>query len=336
MNRLDKQYVELLADIVRNGANKGDRTGTGTVSVFGREIRHNMSDGFPLLTTKKMAWKSIVVELLWFLRGDSNIQYLVQNNCNIWNGDAYKHYVTSMKGNPENEILDMEGFVERIKTHDEFAKKWGELGPVYGKQWRRWTGRNGEVDQIQNLIDSLLKNPDSRRLMVTAWNPDEVEDMVLPPCHYGFQCYTRELTHKERCRVAGGRDDENRTIGYDEWMNEQGIPKRMLSLKWNQRSVDTPLGLPFNIASYGLLLLILCKLTNMVPGELIGSLGDTHIYNNQLDGVEIQKTRKFHDLPTVEINPWIGLGVNILDVKASDIRLVGYVSEDKIDFPLSN
>jgi len=208
MNDLDKQYQNLLADILISGRNKEDRTGTGTRSVFGRQIRHDMRDGFPLLTTKKMAWKTMVTELLWFLMGDTNIQYLVQNGCHIWDGDAYKNYASKTSLDPGYQFTKEE-FINKIKTDDGFAKKWGELGPIYGKQWRNWDGfeiisseqikgYNKGKDQIANLINELKTNPDSRRLMVSAWNVGELDQMVLPPCHYGFQVYTRELSLEER------------------------------------------------------------------------------------------------------------------------------------------
>jgi thymidylate synthase len=216
MNKLDKQYTDLLQSILDYGVEKKDRTGTGTKSIFGYTIRHKMSDGFPLLTTKKMPFKTITTELLWFLKGDTNIKYLVDNNCHIWDGDAYKNYLKKVirdtdivrylklysintKGVPAIELYSKDEFIERIKNDDEFAKKWGELGPVYGAQWRKWSYEAGEinkggVDQIQNLINELKTNPDSRRLMVNAWNVGELNQMVLPPCHYGFQVYTRELS----------------------------------------------------------------------------------------------------------------------------------------------
>jgi len=291
MNNLDKKYVELLKDIMKNGVEKQDRTGTGTISVFGRQIRHKMSDGFPLLTTKKMAWKSIVTELLWFLHGNTNIKYLVDNGCHIWDGDAYKNYKQKvehrlnsffLKNEGPNKIvpLTQEEFINKIKTDDEFAKEWGDLGPIYGKQWREWgTGwfeidkDNSKyevktIDQIQNLINELKTNPDSRRLMVNAWNLGELDQMVLPPCHYGFQVYTRPTTRDEKIVNPG--------------------KYRAISLMWNQRSVDTFLGLPFNIASYGLLLEIIAKQVNMVPDELIGNLGDVHLYSNHIDAAKEQ------------------------------------------------
>jgi thymidylate synthase len=312
MNKLDKQYTDLLQDIVDNGVTKQDRTGTGTLSVFGRQIRHKMSDGFPLLTTKKMPWKTIVTELLWFLRGDTNIKYLVDNNCHIWDGDAYKNYLKWAGNNP----LTIEEFIEKIKTDSDFAGVYGELGPIYGKQWRSWkqwhvknyVGGNIQIDQIQNLINDLKTNPDSRRLMVNAWNVGELDQMVLPPCHYGFQVYTRELSVKERLFFVNKSDDEyNKALANEEQyksigldfelalasrMNELNIPTRAISLIWNQRSVDTFLGLPFNIASYGLLLEIIAKAVNMVPDELIGNLGDTHLYLNHIEQAKEQIGRE--------------------------------------------
>ena len=270
MNSLDKKYQQLLNDIIEFGVEKEDRTGTGTISEFGYQIRHKMSEGFPLLTTKKMHWKSIVTELLWFLRGSTNIKFLLDYDCHIWDGDAYKNYSIKNFGKT---ISTKEEFIKRIKTDSEFAEKWGDLGPIYGKQWRNWFHgdwwMNGsrpmtetkQIDQIQNLINELKTNPDSRRLMVSAWNVGELDQMVLPPCHYGFQLYTRKTTREEKIVHPG--------------------KYRAISLMWNQRSVDTFLGLPFNIASYGLLLEIIAKEVNMIPDELIGNLGDVHLYKNQ-------------------------------------------------------
>ena len=311
MNNIDKQYTALLQDILDNGIRKSDRTGTGTISVFGRQIRHKMSEGFPLLTTKKMAWKTMVTELLWFLRGDTNIKYLVDNDCHIWDGDAYKHYVICTPTPPGTPArLTQEEFINKIKTDDEFAEKWGELGPVYGRQWRNWGERKHDsisneyfigVDQIQNLINDLKRNPDSRRMMVSAWNVGEIDSMVLPPCHYGFQVYTRELSAKERTALGSNgstrlydmiKEGNYETVDADNEMHkvcdEAGVPKRAISLMWNQRSVDTFLGLPFNIASYGLLLEIIAKEVNMVPDELIANLGDTHLYLNHIEQAKEQ------------------------------------------------
>jgi thymidylate synthase len=314
MNNIDKQYQSLLQDILDNGVEKKDRTGTGTISVFGRQIRHKMSEGFPLLTTKKMPWKSIVTELLWFLQGNTNIKWLVDNGCNIWNGDAYKNYKTKteiMMGHGfHGTLLPQEEFINKIKTDDEFANTWGELGPIYGAQWRNWNGRKTDgfveyesngynenikgVDQIQNLIKDLKTNPDSRRLMVNAWNVGELNQMVLPPCHYSFQVYTRELSEGERGLLLQpyGLDPLTKE-GRDRVWKENNLPTRAISLMWNQRSVDTFLGLPFNIASYGLLLEIIAKEVNMVPDELIGNLGDVHLYSNHIEQAKEQIGRKY-------------------------------------------
>jgi thymidylate synthase len=310
MNNLDKQYTDLLQDILDNGVQKGDRTGTGTISVFGRQIRHKMSDGFPLLTTKKMPFKTIVTELLWFLRGDTNIKYLVDNNCHIWDGDAYKRYLNTYKGNFE---LDKEEFINAIKTSPDFAKQWGELGPIYGKQWRSWptysvgettfktgiyTAWRNEVDQIANSINLLKTDPDSRRNRVNAWNVGELDQMVLPPCHTDFQFFTRELSLDERLKLwdtkfGFANEQQKNQFNTDVHLDTHGIPKRAISLMWNQRSVDTFLGLPFNIASYGLLLEIIAKEVNMVPDELIGNLGDTHLYSNHIEQAKEQIGREY-------------------------------------------
>lgn len=337
LNKTDKVYHDLLKDILENGIQKGDRTGTGTRSVFGRQIRFNMKDGFPLLTTKKMYLKGIIVELLWFLRGDTNIKYLVDNGCNIWNSDAWKHYLKEQKdlgANEEN--ASMEWFKEKIKNDDYFAKTWGELGPVYGKQWRDWEyycgGGDCNIDQISNLIEQLKTNPNSRRLMVNAWNVGEIEQMTLPPCHYGFQVYTRELSLEERFNMykPEGRfsffqeqyPGTHKRNNPDELLDAFNIPKREISLMWNQRSVDTFLGLPFNIASYGMLLEMIAQQTNMVAGELIGNLGDVHLYNNHISFVEAQLTRtsKTDVLPKLNLNK----ANSIFDYKFEDFEIVNY------------
>jgi thymidylate synthase len=355
MNTIDKQYQDLLLHILRNGVEKKDRTGTGTKSIFGYQIRHNMREGFPLLTTKKMAWKTMVTELLWFLRGDTNIKYLVENGCNIWNGDAYKRYERVWTWDLD-EPLPMDKFIERIKNDYEFAKIWGELGPIYGKQWRQWQGwmeygdkgKMGSLwyDQIQRLIHLLKTEPDSRRLMVSAWNVAELDDMVLPPCHYGFQVYTRELTYNERYSLWFSKNYET-GMEYNELIipdfeNEyyEKTPERAISLMWNQRSVDTFLGLPFNIASYGLLLTLLGKLTNMVPEDLIGNLGDTHLYLNHLDQAREQIERKSFELPNVKLNfdfqYYDGYIVDWDKINVDEIQIANYNSHPPIKAPLSN
>jgi thymidylate synthase len=235
MNKLDEQYRSLLGEVLYNGTEKDDRTGTGTLSRFGMSIRHRMEDGFPILTTKKVPFKTMVTELQWFLKGRTDIQYLQDNGCKIWDGDYNKSGRTD-----------------------------GSLGPIYGKQWKNWNG----IDQIQNLIKGLKENPNSRRHMVSAWNVSELDKMVLPPCHYGFQCY---------------------------------VADNKLSLMWQQRSADLFLGVPFNISSYGLLLLLLCKETGYEPGELIGNFGDIHLYKNHLDQAKEQISREGYKLPNLVI-----------------------------------
>lgn len=337
MNNLDKQYQDLLATILKHGVEKKDRTGTGTKSIFGYTIRHNMQDGFPLLTTKKVAFKTMTTELLWFLKGDTNIKYLVDNGCNIWNGDAYKNYEKYAKGNSYGvDIFSMEEFVDEIKTNDEFAKKWGELGPVYGRMWRAFDEDSyGGIDQIANLTNDLKTNPDSRRLMVTAWHPGYNQHSVLPPCHYGFQVYTRELSFEERYKLYMGKDAEYNGNAYGkistlDILDEANVPTRAISLMWNQRSVDTFLGLPFNIASYGLLLEMIAKEVNMVSDQLIGNLGDTHLYLNHIEQAKEQIERKPMNLPSVEI-------VELDILKGSvDLELKNYLHHSTIKAPLSN
>jgi thymidylate synthase len=369
MNNIDKSYQALLQDILDNGVEKKDRTGTGTISVFGRQIRHKMSEGYPLLTTKKMAFKTMVTELLWFLRGDTNIKYLVDNGCHIWDGDAYKNYAAKTSMDVDGQYT-MDEFIEQIKTDDEFAKKWGELGPIYGKQWRSWKGdtwiegntdgtegfylQTGEVDQIQNLINELKTNPDNRRLMVSAWNVGELDEMVLPPCHYGFQVYTRELSDEERNEIRDMqyfRNNLHKALkGSDTKIDWENIPTRAISLMWNQRSVDTFLGLPFNIASYGLLLEIIAKEVNMVPEDLIGNLGDVHLYSNHIEQAKEQITREPFDLPILNLGQFIenwtteeakkvrdkAFDAYIRQMRPTDFTLENYQSHPAIKAPLSN
>ena len=373
MNSLDKQYTDLLQDILDNGVTKQDRTGTGTLSVFGRQIRHKMSDGFPLLTTKKMPFRLIATELLWFLRGDTNIKFLVDNDCHIWDGDAYKNYLNvvmfekpdyfhekhghlkmSVKKEGDNYLpLTQEEFINRIKTDNKFTH-WGELGPVYGKQWRKWTkpgikrSKEGipmgykidSIDQIANLIRDLKTNPDSRRLMVSAWNAGELDSMVLPPCHYGFQVYTRELSQKERWELAiNGKYKVTHELDF---VNGK-IPTRAISLMYNARSQDVPLGTPFNISSYGLLLEIIGKMVNMVPDELIANMGDCHIYLNQIDGIKEQLTREPYPLATLkhlktdDFYKSLSEDLSLLThLDSTDFIIENYQSHPAIKMPLSN
>ena len=366
MNTLDEQYQALLQDILDNGVRKQDRTGTGTISLFGKQIRHKMSEGFPLITTKKMPFRLIATELIWFLRGDTNIKYLVDNNCHIWDGDAYKRFLNEtikvepleVKQRAIEQLLNSkeskEEFINKIKTDDEFAKKWGELGPVYGKQWRSWYTRElmfrsdvvGEpqslpeffevkvpIDQIANLINDLKTNPDSRRLLVSAWNPSELDQMVLPPCHYGFQVYTRELSMSEKELWY-----KNNNINPNEpWY--PNIPTRAISLMWNQRSVDTFLGLPFNVASYGLLLEIIAKAVNMVPDELIGNLGDTHLYLDHIEQAKEQIGRELslaerRELVTIEMFNQIYNGGGSDSLSHSEINQWNVPTRTREPYPL--
>lgn len=304
MSNIQEQYRLLLGTLLHNSIEKEDRTGTGTLSVFGRQIRHQMKDGFPLITTKKMAVKTMMTELRWFLKGDTNIRYLVENGCNIWNGDAYKKYCKTLEEhyNGGGDIATQAEFIRMIKEDREFADHWGELGPIYGKQWRGWFAYNKKVDpvfvdQIRELIRQIKLNPNSRRLMVSAWNVGDLGEMTLPPCHYGFQCY-----------VSGGK----------------------LSLMWNQRSVDTFLGLPFNIASYATLLLLLCEETGYEAGELIANLGDVHLYKNHIEQATEQISREAYPLPQIKLS-----NVNLLEGEW-DYELIDYKYHPSIKAPLSN
>jgi thymidylate synthase len=311
----------------------------------------------------------MVTELLWFLRGDTNIKFLLDYDCHIWDGDAYKNYTNNFLG--YEDVPSKEEFIKEIKTNNEFANKWGELGPIYGEQWRSWKRyRNVEdtehketlhiidyVDQITNLVNELKTNPDSRRLMVSAWNVGELDQMVLPPCHYGFQVYTRELNLEEKWEQytksglnieINGTPLELKHMGTPFY--PKSLPQRAISLMWNQRSVDTFLGLPFNIASYGLLLEIIAKEVNMIPDELIGNLGDVHLYKNHIEQAKEQMYRRPYDLPKVQIterdwylHPLVKLNSEermfqqkIRSYRPDCFELIGYESHSKIKAPLSN
>jgi thymidylate synthase len=343
MNTLDGKYQDLLQDILDNGVLKTDRTGTGTISVFGRQLRHPMSQGFPLLTTKKMAWKTMVTELLWFLRGETNIRFLLENNCHIWTGDAYKNYMKRLNKQYEEggDYADVKQFEQLIINDEDFANEFGDLGPIYGRQWRNWNS----IDQIANLINELKTNPDSRRLMVNAWNVDKLDKMVLPPCHYGFQLYTTKLSDERRYNIWFNRNyetgmerffDPNNLPDFDDSYYEP-TPTRELSLMWNQRSVDTFLGLPFNIASYGLLLEIIANEVNMVPGDLVANLGDVHLYTNHIEQAKEQIERTPFNLPKLKIE---GIHPSIISKprywKPEDFTIENYQSHLPIKAPLSN
>lgn len=275
-----KQYIDLCNYILNNGVKKDDRTGTGTISVFGYQMRFNLGEGFPLLTTKKVHLKSIIHELLWFISGSTNIKYLVDNDVRIWNDWPYDLY----KKSPDFQGETIEEFAAKIKESNEFAKKYGNLGPVYGKQWRDFNG----VDQLSNLIEQIKTNPNSRRLIISAWNPAEVDKMALPPCHSFMQFY-----------VAEGK----------------------LSCQLYQRSADVFLGVPFNIASYALFTMMIAQVCGLEPGDFVHTLGDAHIYLNHLDQVNKQIKRSLRPLPKMVINPNVK---SIFDFKYEDFTLLNY------------
>lgn len=278
-----KQYLELLGHIMKNGTDKSDRTGTGTTSVFGYQMRFNLEEGFPLLTTKKVFLRGIIHELIWFLKGDTNIRYLAKNNVHIWDDWPYRRYKQSKEF--QGEAID--AFSKRIAEDEEFAMRWGELGPVYGKQWRDFSG----FDQISWVIEEIKRNPDSRRLLVSAWNPPQIEEMAkagLPPCHTLFQFY-----------VIEGR----------------------LSCQLYQRSADVFLGVPFNIASYALLTMMVAQVTGLRPGDFVHTLGDAHIYSNHKEQVKLQLAREPRKLPVMKLNQGVR---SIFDFKPEDFELIGY------------
>jgi thymidylate synthase len=300
----------------------------------------------------------MVTELLWFLRGDTNIKYLVDNGCHIWDGDAYKNYLNNVKSVEEGKQVEENGkiytyrkytkeeFVDYIKNGKDIEYRiWADLGPIYGKQWRNWNGDNfiygdlkNGIDQIANLINDLKTNPDSRRLMVNAWNVGELDKMTLPPCHYGFQVYTRELSREERMKILSKTQPVQSWEGYmKKDLDAIGVPKRAISLMWNQRSVDTFLGLPFNIASYGLLLEMIAKEVNMIPDELISNLGDVHLYKNHIEQAKEQITREPFELPKLGMNYREGeYNKNLTDFIPDDFYLIDYQSHPTIKAPLSN
>jgi thymidylate synthase len=303
-----RQYLDLLEDIKSNGVKKSDRTGTGTISVFGRQLRFDLSEGFPAVTTKKLFMRGIIHELIWFLQGSSNIKYLVDNDVHIWDEWPYKHYLMENGkdvpgSNSEKWKAGIKEFTEKIKADDKFAKKWGELGPVYGYQWRNWPTPDGKhIDQIKNAVETIKKSPDSRRIIVSAWNVADIDEMAksgLPPCHLLFQFY-----------VADGK----------------------LSCQMYQRSADTFLGVPFNIASYALLTLMMAQVCGLKPGDFVHTFGDTHLYLNHLEQVDEQLSRKSYPLPKMKINPKVK---NIDDFTFEDFELVGYESHPAIYAPIA-
>ena len=337
---IDEQYKDLLQTILSYGVEKEDRTGTGTKSIFGYTLRHDMTQGFPLLTTKKVAYKSMITELRWFLKGRTDLRWLLENNCHIWTGDAYSSYVRTHQWELDDDYYkDVKDFEKRILEDDDFNSVWGNLGFIYGKQWRDWGGlkRMGEekpgIDQIAALINDIKENPDSRRLMVNAWNVSDLMYMKLPPCHYGFQIYTTELSLEERrqefCDRLGKSIHYAKDLEHD-FLDKDEVPRRKISLMWNQRSVDVFLGLPFNIASYALLLRLIAEEVNMVPDQLIGNLGDTHLYMNHIEQAKEQLKREPYCLPEIDI-----VNVDILKGEFG-YSVLGYESHPSIKATLNN
>ena len=303
-----RQYLDLLTDIKKNGVKKSDRTGVGTISVFGRQLRFNLAEGFPILTTKKVFMRGIIHELLWFLQGSTNIKYLIDNDVHIWDDWPYRAYLMKQgkkvpTPNSEDWNDGIRQFTDRIKRDPDFAKWNGELGPVYGYQWRNWPTPDGRhVDQLRMAIDTIKKNPDSRRIIVSAWNAADIEEMAvsgLPPCHLLFQFY-----------VADGK----------------------LSLQMYQRSADTFLGVPFNIASYALLTMMVAQVTGLKPGDFVHTFGDTHLYLNHLKQVDEQLKRRPKPLPKMKINPDVK---DIDGFKFNDFELVGYDPHPAIHAPIA-
>lgn len=312
-----KQYLDLCEHILDNGTKKEDRTGTGTLSVFGYQMRYNLAEGFPLMTTKKTAFRLIVSELLWFIQGDTNVKTLIAENNHIWDEWAFGQWVSSKEydgpdmtdfgrraqKDEQFAVLykhEMAKFQVRILEDEEFAEKYGDLGPVYGKQWRSWQTTTGDtIDQLKNVIESIKKNPDSRRHLVTAWNPEFVEDMALPPCHIMFQFY-----------VADGK----------------------LSCQLYQRSADVFLGVPFNIASYALLTHLVARECGLEVGDFVHTTGDTHLYVNHLDQVNEQLSRTPKKLPTLKVNEDVE---SIFDLTINDISIEGYDPHPRISAPVA-
>ncbi|SDN29074.1 thymidylate synthase [Paenibacillus sp. yr247] len=312
-----KAYKELLQDILANGTKKEDRTGTGTISVFGRQMRFDLSKGFPLLTTKRVPFRLIASEMLWFIKGDTNIRYLLQHNNHIWNEWAFKKWVESADytgpdmsnfglRSQQDETFklqydeQMDAFVKKVLEDDEFAKQYGELGDVYGKQWRDWTTtQGGTIDQLKEVIHMIKMNPDSRRLIVSAWNPKDIPSMALPPCHTMFQFY-----------VAEGK----------------------LSCQLYQRSADTFLGVPFNIAGYALLTHLIAQECGLGVGEFVHTIGDAHIYTNHMDQIHLLLSRESRELPTLKLNEEVA---SVFDFDVSDIEMIGYNPHPTIKAPVA-
>ncbi len=290
-----RQYHELMDRVLREGIDKSDRTGTGTRSVFGHQMRFDLAEGFPMVTTKKLHLKSILHELIWFISGDTNIRYLCQNGVRIWDDWPFATFSKSA----DYDGIDMKEFAARIASDADFAAKWGDLGPVYGYQWRFWPGPNGPVDQLRDVLEGIRRNPDGRRHIVSAWNPGYIDQMALPPCHAFFQFY-----------VVDGK----------------------LSCQLYQRSADIFLGVPFNIASYALLIHMMAQDLGLGVGDFVHTLGDAHIYSNHMDQVRLQLSREPRALPTLKLNPSVK---SLFDFRYEDVELVGYDSHPHIPAPVA-
>lgn len=290
-----RQYHELMDRVLREGIDKSDRTGTGTRSVFGHQMRFDLAEGFPMVTTKRLHLKSILHELIWFISGDTNIRYLCQNGVRIWDDWPFATFSKSA----DYDGIDMKEFAARIAADAEFAAKWGDLGPVYGYQWRFWPGPNGPVDQLRDVLEGIRRNPDGRRHIVSAWNPGYIDQMALPPCHAFFQFY-----------VVDGK----------------------LSCQLYQRSADIFLGVPFNIASYALLIHMMAQDLGLEVGDFVHTLGDAHIYSNHMDQVRLQLSREPRALPTLKLNPSV---TSLFDFRYEDVELVGYDSHPHIPAPVA-
>ena len=374
-----KQYLELLQNVLDKGHEKGDRTGTGTTSIFGAQMRFNLQEGFPLVTTKKVHMRSIIHELLWFLKGDTNVKYLQDNGVKIWDAWALPRdeVVVEEMSRPDRASWairegyshnDPEGFYKYLnglglesadryldelgvpRSRERVVRNEGELGPIYSKQWRDWVGPDGQHhDQISNVIEQLINDPDSRRIIVSAWNVGELDQMALMPCHSFFQFYTRELSIDERLswvkknhpetnkQMFVERPPEVREQGteleyYSAKLEEYKAPKRTLSCQLYMRSSDTFLGLPFNIASYALLTHMIAQQVNMVPGEFVWTGGDVHIYSNHMEQVKEQLTREPKPLPQLVIKR---KPESIFDYQYNDFEIAGYDSHPLIKAPVA-
>ena len=290
-----RQYHELMDRVLREGIDKSDRTGTGTRSVFGHQMRFDLAEGFPMVTTKKLHLKSILHELIWFISGDTNIRYLCQNGVRIWDDWPFATYAKSA----DYDGMDLRAFAARLADDADFAAKWGDLGPVYGYQWRFWPGPNGPVDQLRDVLEGIRRNPDGRRHIVSAWNPGYIDQMALPPCHAFFQFY-----------VADGK----------------------LSCQLYQRSADIFLGVPFNIASYALLIHMMAHDLGLGVGDFVHTLGDAHIYSNHLEQVQLQLGREVRPLPTLRLNPDVK---SLFDFRYEDVELLGYDPHPHIPAPVA-